>query len=436
MEEKYNFTEEKLSNYILDIAAAPFGSNLKVESFVPQGFPIIDGANLKCFKVTDNVTKFVTDEKARSLHRSIAKRNDVIVTISGNVGQISYIPMDSKYSEYLVSQRQFRVTFDTTKVYVPYLVYYFHTKEGQHKILSFANQTGVPALAQPLKNFKNIDIFLPDILSQKRIAKFLSSLDDKIEMNRRINDNLEQQAQALFKSWFVDFEPFRDGKFVDSELGMIPKGWRVGTIAELTSNMISGDWGKESLTTNYSHKVFCIRGADIPDLKVGNRGKMPIRFILEKNFMNKRLNPDDLVIEISGGSPTQSTGRACRISSELISYYNKAIICTNFCKAISPIKGYSAYIYYLWDSLYKQGIMFLYENGTTGIKNLDINGLLEKLKVIIPPEEIAFKFSDAISKLSNKTLANSIESAKLAQIRDSLLPRLMSGELKINDLNC
>ena len=253
---------------------------------------------------------------------------------------------------------------------------------------------------------------------------------------RRINDNLEQQAQALFKSWFVDFEPFKDGEFVDSELGMIPKGWRVGAIAEVTSNMISGDWGKESLTTNYSHKVFCIRGADIPDLKVGNRGKMPIRFILEKNFMNKRLNPDDLVIEISGGSPTQSTGRVCRISSELISYYNKAIICTNFCKAISPIKGYSAYIYYLWDSLYKQGIMFLYENGTTGIKNLDVNGLLEKLQVIIPPEEIVLKFYDAISKLSNKTLANSIESAKLAHLRDTLLPRLMSGELKINDLNC
>ena len=73
---------------------------------------------------------------------------------------------------------------------------------------------------------------------------------------RRINDNLEQQAQALFKSWFVDFEPFKDGEFVDTELGMIPKGWKVGTIAELTSNMISGDWGKESVTTNYSHKVF------------------------------------------------------------------------------------------------------------------------------------------------------------------------------------
>jgi len=188
---------EKLGNYILDIAAGPFGSNLKVECFVPTGFPIIDGANLKSFKVTDNISKFVTEEKARSLHRSIAQKNDVIVTISGNVGQISYIPEDSKYEEYLVSQRQFRVTFDTTRIYVPFLVYYFHTKEGQHKILSFANQTGVPALAQPLKNFRNIDVDFPDIVIQKKIANILESIDDKIENNKQINDNLVCITQNL-----------------------------------------------------------------------------------------------------------------------------------------------------------------------------------------------------------------------------------------------
>ena len=180
----------KLGDYILDIAAGPFGSNLKVDCFIQRGFPIIDGANLKSYKVTDNITKFVTEEKARSLSRSIAKRNDVIVTISGNVGQISYIPIESQYEEYLVSQRQFRVTFDTERVYVPYLVYYFHTREGQHKILSFANQTGVPALAQPLKNFRNIDISLPDIETQRRIANVIESLSDKIEINNRINHNL------------------------------------------------------------------------------------------------------------------------------------------------------------------------------------------------------------------------------------------------------
>lgn len=187
----------KLESVITDIAAGPFGSNLKVSCFVDYGFPIIDGANLKGFKVTDNVTKFVTEEKARSLHRSIAKRNDVIVTISGTLGQIAYIPENSMFEEYLCSQRQFRVSFDTERVFVPYLVYYFHSREGQHKILSFANQTGVPALSQPLKNFRNIEVDLPDIDTQKQIASVMLSLDDKIELNTAINENLEQQIQAI-----------------------------------------------------------------------------------------------------------------------------------------------------------------------------------------------------------------------------------------------
>lgn len=185
-----NCQEIQLLEVIKDIAAGPFCSNLKVSFFVNEGFPIVDGANLKRFKVTDNITKFVTEEKARSLHRSIAKRGDVIVTISGTLGQIAYIPDDSKYEEYLCSQRQFRVTFDTTKVYVPYLVFYFHTYEGQHKILSFANQVGVPALSQPLKNFRQITVQLPDIETQKKIANIVELLNGKIEENENINNNL------------------------------------------------------------------------------------------------------------------------------------------------------------------------------------------------------------------------------------------------------
>ena len=182
--------EVLLGELITDIAAGPFGSNLKAACFTASGFPIIDGANLKGFKVTDNITKFVTSEKARSLPRSIAKRGDVVVTISGNLGQISYIPFDSAYPEYLCSQRQFRVTLDSSRVYVPYLVYYFHTREGQSKILAFANQTGVPALSQPIKNFKRIKLNLPDLVTQKRIASVIDSLQSKIELNNRTNDYL------------------------------------------------------------------------------------------------------------------------------------------------------------------------------------------------------------------------------------------------------
>ena len=278
-------------------------------------------------------------------------------------------------------------------------------------------------------------IRLPSISYQREISTVLKSLDDKIELNRRINDNLERQAQALFKSWFVDFEPFKDRKFVNSELGMIPEGWRVGTLNELIISTLGGDWGKEDAIGNYVKKVSCIRGADIPEIRQGNRGNMPTRFILNKNFLNKTLKAEDLVVEISGGSPTQSTGRICQISDTLLKKYDDVVICTNFCRAIKTKRPYSQFIYYLWEYLYKRGVMFLYENGTTGIKNLDINGLLEKEIIVIPDENTVHKYTGICNLFSQIVQSNGYESERLVRLRDTLLPKLMSGELKIKDIN-
>ena len=285
------------------------------------------------------------------------------------------------------------------------------------------------------KVMQNFDIKIPCIQTQKKIADILSSLDNKIELNKRINDNLEQQAQALFKSWFVDFDPFKDGKFVESELGRIPEGWRVGTLNELIISTLGGDWGKEDAIGNYVKKVSCIRGADIPEIRQGNRGNMPTRFILNKNFLNKALKAEDLVVEISGGSPTQSTGRICQISDTLLKKYDDVVICTNFCRAIKTKRPYSQFIYYLWEYLYKRGVMFLYENGTTGIKNLDINGLLEKEIIVIPDENTVHKYTGICNLFSQIVQSNGYESERLVRLRDTLLPKLMSGELKINDIN-
>ena len=296
----------------------------------------------------------------------------------------------------------------------------------------FSGQSAQPGLS--VTELAKQSITVPSLSVQKKIATILSSLDDKIELNRRINGNLEQQAQALFKAWFVDFEPFKDGKFVDSELGRIPEGWKVGRFNNIIESTLSGDWGKERQEGNYIKKVFCLRGADIPDVKTGNKGYMPIRFILEKNFATKALTAGNLVIEISGGSPTQSTGRICRISHGLLTKYNNSIVCTNFCKAIRPMVGYSSFMYYMWEKLYNEGVMFSYENGTTGIKNLDINGLTQKEPIIIPPIEVALNFEKYVDIYYNKIQKNGIESEQLSHLRDTLLPRLMSGELNVNTI--
>ena len=180
----------RIADLIDEIAMGPFGSNIKVSCFVDSGVPVLNGSNLEGFSLSEKTFRYVTRKKADSLNKANAHRGDIVITHRGTLGQIAYIPEDSLYDEYLCSQRQFRVSFDSSMVYVPYLVFYFHTFEGQNKILSFANQTGVPALSQPLKNFKKIRLCLPSLQEQRRIASIVETINDKIENNIKINDNL------------------------------------------------------------------------------------------------------------------------------------------------------------------------------------------------------------------------------------------------------
>lgn len=259
-----------------------------------------------------------------------------------------------------------------------------------------------------------------DSPTQKKIAAILSALDEKIATNRAINENLERQAQALFKKWFVDNPD--------------AISWKEGTFSNLIEKTISGDWGKDSPSGNNTEMVYCIRGADIPEVRAGNMGKMPTRYILPKNYAAKQLVDGDIVVEISGGSPTQSTGRAAAVSDALLARYDKGMVCTNFCKALKPRAGYSMYVYYYWQYLYDRNIFFSYENGTTGIKNLDINGFIETEPITIAPEDLVEKFDAVCQTVFSKIYANGMENEQLALARDTLLPKLMSGEIDVSSV--
>lgn len=281
--------------------------------------------------------------------------------------------------------------------------------------------TSQPLLTQGILN--SIECSIPCETEQRRISRVLSQIDEKISLNTAINENLEQQAQAIFKAWFVDFEPFD---------GVMPDDWKIGTFSDIIESTLGGDWGKEEATGNYTEQVYCIRGADIPEVKAGNKGKMPTRYILLKNYKSKKLVPDDIVIEISGGSPTQSTGRAAAITQSLLDRYDKGMVCTNFCRAIKPIAGYSKFIYYYWQHLYDRNVFFSYENGTTGIKNLDITGFIETEPIIIPPVNVLKKFNKLSSAFFSLIFANGLEIERLSNLRDTLLPKLMNGEIDVS----
>lgn len=262
-----------------------------------------------------------------------------------------------------------------------------------------------------------LEVDLPDYKLQEKTVDILHSLDDKIALNNKINENLEQQAQAVFKAWFID----------NSEA----TSWRKGTFSDLIEKTISGDWGKDTPLGNNTEMVYCIRGADIPEVRAGNKGKMPTRYILPKNYATKQLVDGDIVVEISGGSPTQSTGRAAAISTALLNRYDRGMVCTNFCKALKPIAGYSMYVYHYWQYLYDTGVFFSYENGTTGIKNLDLSGFLESEPIFIAPAKLIKEFNAFCQSAYAIVYANGLENEQLSLTRDTLLPKLLSGEIEV-----
>lgn len=386
--------EIELSTAITDIAAGPFGSNLKVECFVPSGFPIIDGANLKGYKVTDNITKFVTEEKARSLSRSIAHRGDVIVTISGTIGQIAYIPEDSLYDEYLCSQRQFRVSFDSSMVYVPYLVFYFHTFEGQNKILSFANQTGVPALSQPLKNFKKIRLCLPSLQEQRRIASIVETINDKIENNIKINDNLQQQAAALFSSLYDRS---------NTEVGFTD-----------LIQILGGGTPKTGENTYWNGNIAFFTPKDVGT---------PYTLITEKTISkeglshcNSRLYPVNTVFVTARGT----VGK--------VGMSGVPMAMNQSCYALVGKETHQLLVYFYT----LKAVDRLKHKASGAVFDAITTRDFESEQIMKLSDDAATAFLRVAEPMFQEVLNNNIENLRLSTLRDSLLPKLMSGEIDVS----
>ena len=206
-------------------------------------------------------------------------------------------------------------------------------------------------------------------------------------------------------------------------------------LSDYISETIGGDWGKESPEGNNNTKVYCVRGADIPSMEYGNKGNAPIRYILEKNYNNKKLNHNNIIIEISGGSPTQSTGRTAYITQNILDMYDFPLLCTNFCRAIETKNELLApFVYMNLKLMYEDDVFFNWENGTTGIKNLALNDMLSNIEVKTPDENDLKEYNLLFNNIMNKISNNSNENIKLEQLRDTLLPKLMNGEIDLDNI--
>ena len=304
--------------------------------------------------------------------------------------------VDNKYFYYLLSQQSF---FD-------------------HMMLG---SKGCKMPRGDKKQIMNWSFDLPSLEEQKRIADILSSLDSKIELNRRINDNLEQQAQALFKSWFVDFEPFKDGKFVESEMGMIPTGWKVGKLEDIAEVVGGGTPSKANAL--YFDKQ-CIPWITPKDLSIKktkfiSKGEIDIT---EEGYMNSSAK------KIPKGSVLFSS----RAPIGYISIAENELTTNQGFKSVVPVKAGTCFLY-----LYLKENTKAIEAQATGSTFKEASGsLMKSLCVVIPPDSV-FDYFEKTAFPFFSTQANvEREISILSKTRDFLLPRLMSGELKINDLNC
>ena len=398
------FESHRISELIEEIAMGPFGSNIKVECFVDDGIPVLNGSNLEGITLKEDSFRYVTEEKADSLKRANAHRGDIVITHRGTLGQIIYIPRDSKYARYVISQSQFRIRCNE-KVLPEYLVYYFHTPIGQYKLLSNASQVGVPALARPSTTFQQIEVELPSLTAQKRIVNILRALDDKIELNNKVNENIAEQAMAVFKSWFVDYMPYG---------GTAPKEWRnviLDNITSLVTRGIAPKYSDDSDQIVINQK--CIRNHMI-DLSLARKHT-------PKTINEKWLQYGDLLINSTG---TGTLGRTAQVWFE-----PKNLTVDSHVTIARPAKENLIFYIGLWGISNEKEIESLH-TGSTGQTELP-RERVKAMELLLPDNETLDRFNAIIAPMAAAIVSNQEENQRLTEIRDALLPKLMSGELVI-----
>ena len=296
-----------------------------------------------------------------------------------------------------------------------FLSYYIKSALFQSVLKSIVVGSAIPTLSQ--KNLANLMINVPkEFEDQRRIASILSSLDRKIELNNKINADLEEMAQAIFKNWFVDFEPFKDGKFVDSELGMIPEGWKVGRLDEI-ADVVGGSTPSKAKPEYYTQKgIAWLTPKDLSNHPAVYTSKGEIDITEEGyNSTSTKLMPKGTIL---------FTSRAP------IGYISIAQndICTNQgFKSLVPKKAGTCFLY-----CFLKYVTPEIENKSTGSTFKEASGaLMKSLQVIMPDQKVFEEFEEIVSPLFARIESLEKENSRLSLLRDTLLPRLMSGELEV-----
>jgi len=411
------------------IAIGPFGSRMKANCYVVSGVPVIRGNNLSDTRSFRGDFVCISEATADSMRSSNVFADDLVFPHRGAIGEVGIVPQDGK--RYMLSTSLMKLSCNRRLVSPQFLFYFFRSVSGRHELLKYASTVGTPGIGQPLTSLRSIRVQLPPRAEQDRIADILGSLDDKIELNRRTNETLEATARALFKSWFVDFDPVQaklegrqiagmdkaaaaifPGSLQDSPLGKIPKGWRVATMPEV-------------LEINPVRSLR--KGAIAPYLEMSNLPTRLPRAVAWENRPfgsgTKFMNGDTLVARIT---PCLENGKTAYVdflgdgqvgagSTEYIILRPKPPLPTTFA-------------YYLARNEDFRQHLITNMTGTSGRQRAPADSL-NSFRIVVPPENLARHFGEFTANVLAQIKTNDEEAKELATARDSLLPRLLSGEL-------
>jgi type I restriction enzyme S subunit len=423
------------------VISGPFGSNISAKFFEPEGVPVIRGNN-----VTDDMTKFVDDgfvfvtpEKADELNCD-AVENDLIFTAAGTIGQVGIIPRTARYKRYVISNKQLRARLDSSLVDPLYAFYWFSSPRMIEHIRQQNTGSTIPLIN--LSVLRSLPIPLPpSLVEQHAIAHILEMLDDKIELNRRMNETLEAIARAIFKSWFVDFDPVRakasgeatesicrrlgltpemvalfPDRFQDSELDEIPEEWTVRSLSDC-AEYING--------LAFRNEHFSKDRAGLPIIKIGELkdGITEQTKFTKSTFDAKyRITSGDILFSWSG-SPDTSIDTFVWVGTD--GWLNQHIFKVAFKRTLEKY-----FVYYLLRHLKTEFVEIARNKQTTGLGHVTVQDL-KRLNTVFPSDSALIGFNSVVEALFQKSYGNRSEANTLTALRDVLLPRLVSGELRV-----
>ena len=403
----------------------PFGSKLSRKHYVEApGVPVVRGQNLRGpdRQFIDADFVFLSEDKADTLLSNMAYPGDLVFTQRGTLGQVGRIPTEARFERYVISQSQMKITVDGDVADPDFIYAFFRSRWALDYIARTAITTGVPHIN--LGILREFPVPVPPLREQRRIAAVLGALDDKIELNRRMNRTLEEMAQAIFKSWFIDFDGHDD--LVDSELGPIPRAWEVGRLGDCLTVIETGKRPKGGVAkfTSGIPSVGAESIVGIGQFDFSKTTYIPPEFFegLKKGVVQDRdvliykdeSKPGDFrphVTLFGNGFPFETFAinshvyrlRAERVSQEFL---------------------------YFW--LSSPSMMAEMRRRGTGaaIPGIPRRNLVS-MPLLVPAPVTLAEFQNFAAPAVSRILANANQSQTLAELRDTLLPKLISGELRV-----